>query len=367
MNITETIQSAFHAYQAGNLRQAEHFCMEVLKEQPNNEAILYLLGIVYAGLGEYDSAVKNLERLLELNPENADAYLALGGICHQQGLSDKSVRFYQQAIGIDPDLGEAHENLGDIFRDSHQPDEAMRHYKKALQLSPDAAEIYLKLGDIFKEKGQDELAVFHYRSALRHKPDYAGAFRNLGMLYHERTGLDEAIAYYQKALRIDPYLPDTRVHLENALREQNQYHEALFDYGRSLAVKIKFQYFQIEMLINALINQFYFRTMQVQFHPDVPDAKSLASGSKRSILEKIAGDMKEIDDFANLFSELERLDAIRQYFEDPDPKIISRLGNNSTQAGHHAENKTAVYDRVYREFLSIAARVEARLVKILNS
>jgi tetratricopeptide (TPR) repeat protein len=204
MDINKSIQLAFQHYQTGDLQQAKHICTEILKEQPNNEAMLYLLGVVYAQLEEYDLAVQHLKKSLQCNTYYADAYLALGVIFQKKGLSDEAISYYQKAIEVEPDFAEAYENLGDIFRGKQKLDEAIAYYKRAIQYSPDSAEIYCTLANIFKEKGQHDLAIFYYRKALMYKPDYAEAYNNLGIIFREQIRLDEAKTYFQKALQLNP-------------------------------------------------------------------------------------------------------------------------------------------------------------------
>ena len=52
MNIHETMKSALHHYQSGNLQEAERLFRKVLTKQPDNAEVLYLLGIIYGQLGE---------------------------------------------------------------------------------------------------------------------------------------------------------------------------------------------------------------------------------------------------------------------------------------------------------------------------
>jgi FkbM family methyltransferase len=179
MDINQSIQLAFQHYQTGDLQQAKLICIDILEEQPDNEAMLYLLGVVYTALEEYDLAVQYIKQSLQLNTNNADAYLALGAIFQKRGMSDDATNYYNKAIEIDPDFAEAYENLGDLFRDKGLPDEAVSYYKKAIQYFPDSAEIYYNLGNIFKEKKQLDLATFYYRKALKYKPNYAEAQFNL--------------------------------------------------------------------------------------------------------------------------------------------------------------------------------------------
>lgn len=366
MDINKSIQSAFQYYQAGDLLQAKLVCSEILKEQPDNEEILYLLGIVLTRLEEYDPAIRHIERSLRLNEGNADGYLALGAIYQKKGLPDEAVKYYLKAVGIDPDFGEAYENLGDIFRDRRQFDEAVAYYKKALHYFPDAAEIYCNLGNIFKVKRQLDLAAYYYRKALLYNADYAEAHNNLGSIFFMQRRLDEAIKHYQKALRISPDFSGARVNLENALHEKMQSVEAVNNYKNWLGFSVKIGAMKIEMLITSVINRFYFETFNVQFHPELNYDENYNAGLKGQILRKIFNDAGMSFNIEGFFRDLDRLCAIRDYCANyGEIKPLQNKNGPVLVDGKPAE--VAAFERLHKEFISTASNIEARLLKVMGS
>lgn len=362
MDIDKSVRLAFQYYQAGNFPQAKEICTEIGKEQPDREDICFLLGIVHAQLGEYDLAIQSLDRALQLNVGNADACLAMGAAYQKKGLYDEAVNYYQKALGIDPDFAEAYENIGDIFLAKKQFDEAVTCYKNAIQYFPHSAEIHSSLGSIFREKRQFDLATFHYRTALQFKPDCAEAYRNLGIIFHEQRRFDEAIRYYRKALEFSPDLVGAQMDLGDALHEKRQLDEAAA-YSRCRAeVTLRLGFLKIEMMINAVINQFYFRTLNVQFHPDMLDEGTCTSGTKRRILEDILNDRKKVGDTDKFFHDLDRLNEIWKYYADHQSEIM--LPQNETRA---VPGRIPLFERLHREFMGITAHIETQLVKVLNS
>jgi tetratricopeptide (TPR) repeat protein len=239
MDTNKSIQLAFQHYQTGDFQQAKHICTEILKEQPNNEEILYLIGIVHAQLDESDAAIHYLERSLQFNMFNADAHLALGAICQKKGLLDEAVNFFGKAVEIDPNFAEAYENLGDIFRDKDQLDKAITYYKKALRYFPNSAEIHCNLGSIFKKKKIFDIATTYYRTALKYDPNYADAYNNLGFVYKEQRRLDEAITFYQKALQLNPNYAEAYANLGFAFHEKGHLDEAINCFQRALQINPK--------------------------------------------------------------------------------------------------------------------------------
>jgi tetratricopeptide (TPR) repeat protein len=367
MDIHKSIELAFQNYHSGNIQQSKQICAQALKEDPDNEEILYILGLVHAHLEEYDLAIQYFKRSLKINVTKADAYLALGAVSQKKLLFDEAVDFYRKALEIDPEFAEAFENMGDIFRETGRFEEAVSCYKKVLHYYPDAAEVHCSLGGVFKARGQLDLAVFYYRNALRYKPDYAEAYGNLGIIFHEQRRLDEAIGCYEKALQCNPDLVGTSMNLEDAFHEKREREQGMKRFRDWIGVTVGLRFLNIEMMINALINQFYFRHLKVQFHPDILHDEDYASGPKRQILERLFSETGQIKNTTAFFSDLERLHAIRKQLANRHSGVMPLQKNAGEVHGDKKTDMMKAFRTLHHEFMSKAASIEAHLVKIFHS
>ena len=80
--------------------------------------LLLVLQLCQALLQRLDVAVGQvqlLQKVLESEPENADAYNYLGYSHRQLGKTDEAVGFYQKALALDPDHLGANEYLGELW------------------------------------------------------------------------------------------------------------------------------------------------------------------------------------------------------------------------------------------------------------
>ena len=71
-------EQALKFIQAGRLDEARIYFEELLKQDPENEEILYNLGMLYTELGRPDSAVLLLKKCIEISSGSANAHVALG-------------------------------------------------------------------------------------------------------------------------------------------------------------------------------------------------------------------------------------------------------------------------------------------------
>ena len=57
---------------------------------------------------DYDRAIEDYNRAIDLNPDHADAYSNRGLVCEIKGDYDRAIEDYNKAIELKPDLAEAY-------------------------------------------------------------------------------------------------------------------------------------------------------------------------------------------------------------------------------------------------------------------
>ena len=70
---------------------------------------------------DFKSAVGNLTKAVQENPNDADAHTMLGYSYRKLGTFDKSMEHYQMALKIDSSHRSTHEYLGELYLDMKQP------------------------------------------------------------------------------------------------------------------------------------------------------------------------------------------------------------------------------------------------------
>ncbi|VAW88414.1 TPR domain protein, putative component of TonB system [hydrothermal vent metagenome] len=128
--------------------------------------------------GDIDTAEDGYKKILEKEPENADALHLYGVINAQRGNIDKAIALYHHAIRIDSGLYAAHNNLGialGSIGEFHQAAESFRH---ANEISPND-ESHHNLGNCHYYLKQYNEAISQYEKALAINPDHANSQRNI--------------------------------------------------------------------------------------------------------------------------------------------------------------------------------------------
>ncbi len=226
MDLSQAIQSALEFYQAGNPGRAESICLEILKERSDNAEVLYFLGVIYFQSGNYDPAIKYIEKSLLFNEANADAYHILGMAFQAEGRLDSAIQCYQKAIQINPNYVEAYSNLGNAVKEKGLLDQAINYYQNAIRLNPNLSVAYRNLGVAHQEKGNLDEAIGYYQTAVRLDPDSAGTYHLLGYAFMQQNRLHEAVDSYRMSLRINPDSAAVLSNLGSALGHQGKLDEA---------------------------------------------------------------------------------------------------------------------------------------------
>lgn len=69
-------------------------------------------GLAYWSLHQYDKALADYKRAIDINPNNAISYRGAGEMCLKLELSDEAISYFEKAIKVDPNYIDALVGLG---------------------------------------------------------------------------------------------------------------------------------------------------------------------------------------------------------------------------------------------------------------
>jgi tetratricopeptide (TPR) repeat protein len=160
-------------------------------------------GWAYAGLKQWDKALADYSKAIELDPKYAAAWKTRGWTYNELHQYDKAIADLNKAIEVDPKYAAAWNNRGNAYFGLKQNDKAVADYTKAIELDPKDAVVWSNRGNTYRVLKQNDKAVADYTKAIELDPKNAMAWNNRGHAYNGIKQYDKAIADFSKAIELD--------------------------------------------------------------------------------------------------------------------------------------------------------------------
>ena len=238
-------------------------CTKIIELDPRNARAYYGRGWAYEKKGEWDKAIADYSKIIELEPENALAYQNRGLAYESTGKLDKAITDYTKVIGLDSKNAQAYCDRGYVYYDKNKFSRAVADLEKCLELNPkidDAEQIrqdiakIKKLKDFFAPQeaeayygdglchsrwGDYDKAIADFSMAIKIDPKFARAYYGRGWAYEKKGEWDKAIADYSKAIEFDPENSDAYYGRGLTYGKKNRLKEAIADLEKCLELNPK--------------------------------------------------------------------------------------------------------------------------------
>jgi tetratricopeptide (TPR) repeat protein len=182
--------------------------------------------------GEYNLAIAESTRAVELDPMLALAFIDRGYALTKQGELDLAIADLTNAIELDPTLKSAFHNRGMAYHQQGQLDLAIADLTRAIELQPDFAFAYPDRAQMLLEQGDDSAALADAEKAIELEPRLAPGYYARGLVLAQRGRDDRALADYSKAIELDPDDGDAIWERSGLYMRHKDGEAALADIGR---------------------------------------------------------------------------------------------------------------------------------------
>lgn len=157
-------------------------------------------GNVYQILKQYERAIQDYNKALELNPNLAEAYNNRGFLCmYELKQYERAIQDFDKAIQLDTKYITSYANLAFTYYKMEQFEQAIQSISKVIELMPNEhisyecrAEAYCKLKNYKK-------AIVDLNKAIELSPNYVEAYQLRGICYQELGDEAKAQADFKKA------------------------------------------------------------------------------------------------------------------------------------------------------------------------
>jgi tetratricopeptide (TPR) repeat protein len=213
--------------------------LDIIQAFPTSPSTPFVAGMSYFGQGEYDKAISEFEKSIELDANHTESYYYLGQCYLQKGIleynnkhilkaysfyrksyeiSEKVIPQYEKMIKDNPEDLNSYLRLGYIYEIrsiipfNNEYDKALEYYLKALALDIVSenknTSIYLYLNTrvwtIYFQKKDYLQAIEYLERAAEMSPQNAEVIYYLGMSYDKIGEKEKALTSFTKVLELAP-------------------------------------------------------------------------------------------------------------------------------------------------------------------
>ncbi len=130
-------REAYRHQMNGELEEAIELYRKSIATYPTAEAHTFL-GWTYSFTGDYDAAIAECHRAIEIDPDFGNPYNDIGAYLIEKGQLDEAIPWLEKATAApryeNPEF--PHCNLGRIWELKNDHARALKAYQKALELNP---------------------------------------------------------------------------------------------------------------------------------------------------------------------------------------------------------------------------------------
>lgn len=190
--------------------QAIQLILQTLDNEETTTPGLYtLLASLYQEQKQLQKGYDVLDIALRKYPDNAQIYFEYGLLLEQGSMQQKAITHMEKVLELEPDHAEALNYLGYTWADNNvNLKQALEYIQRSMRLKPGNGYIQDSLGWVYFRMGKLDLAVEEILSALKLEPNDPHIHEHLGDIYLKQGKKIKAKDAYKKAEQLFSTLPD---------------------------------------------------------------------------------------------------------------------------------------------------------------
>lgn len=200
----------------------------------NAEAYNYI-GLAKEGLGDFKGALAAFDKAIELKPDFATFYLNRADLKYSFNQLELAIRDYEKVLQLNPDNKEAFYKIRDYKRMISTSDSTeYEYYEKSIDEGKNMKVSYLSRAVIKFNRGDLNGALKDYDSAIKLDDQDPEAFINRGIVKEKLKIYEGAISDFTKTLELKPDLWKAYYNRGNSKFKQNKFAESVPDFTKAL-------------------------------------------------------------------------------------------------------------------------------------
>lgn len=199
-----------------DLQSALQQFTEAVRLAPDSPLAHYNKGRVLYALGRKNDAREELDAAVRLSPNYVNALFLLGVVEHD---SPYATELFQRVVSLEPNNAEAHLNLGRNLLHAGKKDEAIAQWKKAVEADPDNLAAYANLARVLSQTGSPDVAEYMNKLKLleerQQATDRVQQLNNFALQSAKYDNWPQAVGQLKEAIELCQQCPQLGVLRKN--------------------------------------------------------------------------------------------------------------------------------------------------------
>ncbi|MFO7914636.1 MAG: tetratricopeptide repeat protein [Candidatus Krumholzibacteriales bacterium] len=191
------------AYFGRDYREAVKLFTAYTEQKSGNPWGYYMLALSAWKMKDYQLAEESFTRALELNPGHLKSRINLCRVYLDTGRAREAIDLLEKVLEEEPEYADAYHLAGRGYRQLGETEKAVEHYRRAIQIDNGHVWAMNNLGLIFIREGEFEKALAPLARAAVLRDDIAVFQNNLGMALENTGRYRDAENAYAAAVTLD--------------------------------------------------------------------------------------------------------------------------------------------------------------------
>ena len=170
---------------------------------PATAKAYYNRGFERLDMGDFDGALEDYNRSIQLNPQQATAYNNRAMAKYQLANPEGAIADYTEALRLKPTEWVTYFNRGVARYHLQDYEGAIADYNAAIRLAPEETTLYFQRAEAYRQLRDYEKAIASYSELVERSQD-AVAYNNRGLARYNLEDYQGSIEDYTEALRLKP-------------------------------------------------------------------------------------------------------------------------------------------------------------------
>lgn len=211
---TEGEQILIRAVEAGangDRKGTGEFLAKLAAAYPEDERAHQQIGTHYVGIRQYDAAIAECQKAIQLAPDFAPAYNMLGYALRGVDRDAEAEKAFRKYVEMIPDEPNGYDSLAELLMKAGRFDESVANYRKAVTLNPKFASAYQGIATnlIYQDKHAEARAELEQAlGALSDSRDQLQTLQVVAISYTDEGKLGDALETLSKMSALSEKLGD---------------------------------------------------------------------------------------------------------------------------------------------------------------